>query len=79
MPTLTHGMLELLRSQPKDPIDFLSGYLIKQGKLVAARAEAQAFLQFKGLVAKAKWIEMMQRAEEEEAARRAASNEDEDD
>ena len=34
MPTLTHGMLEVIKSKPKDQIDFLSNYLIQQGKLV---------------------------------------------
>ena len=54
MPTLTHGMLEVIKSKPKDPIDFLSNYLIVQGKLVERKAEAAAFLQFQGMLAKLK-------------------------
>ena len=79
MPTLTHGMLRILEEQPGDPIDFLADFLVKQGRLAEARAEAQARLQHRGLVAKAKWIEMMMRAEEAEAAKRAAANDGEDD
>jgi hypothetical protein len=79
MPTLTRGMLRVVREAPEDPIEFLADFLCFQGNLAEARATAQAKLQFTGLVAKARWIEMMEKAEEEEAARQAASNEGDDD
>lgn len=78
MPTLTYGMLRVVREAPADPIEFLADFLCFQGKLAEARAAAQAKLQFVGLVAKAQWIEMMEKAEEEEAARQAAGNEDDE-
>jgi len=78
MPTLTFGMLRVVREAPADPIEFLADFLCFQGKLAEARATAQAKLQFVGLVAKAQWIEMMEKAEEEEAARQAAGNEDDE-
>ena len=77
MPVLTQGMLKTVESNPEDPIEFLSDYLIFQGKLAERVAEAQAFLQFKAMIAKAKWLEKLEKAEEEAAA--AAAQDDDDD
>ena len=78
MPVLTQGMLKTLEASPKDPIEFLSEYLIFQGELAERVAEAQAFLQFKAILAKAKWFEKLDKAEEEAAAAAAAAEEDEE-
>ena len=78
MPVLTQGMLQTMDTSPKDPIEFLSDYLIRQGELAEQRAEAQAFLQFKALIAKAKWLEALEKAEEAAAAEAAANDDDDD-
>lgn len=63
MPYLTKGMLEVRNTNPDDPIEFLADFLQQQGKIVARRAEAQAFLQYKGLCAKAKFVNGKHQAE----------------